>query len=106
MSEKDYESIVKEIDREIQKLRSMIEENIENGVPESEGINKIIRLQISQLEENKKLYIKASAMRELGKTEQEIKKMIYDYKKRKARIINVENAKTQRKEIIRKQKKR
>ena len=106
MSEKDYESIVKEIDREIQKLRSMIEENIENGVPESEGINKIIRLQISQLEENKKLYIKASAMRELGKSEQEIKKMIYDYKKRKARIINVENAKTQRKEIIRKQKKR
>ena len=106
MSEKDYDSEIEKIDKEIEKLRQMMEKNIENGLPDFGSVNQLITLMISQLEEQKKLYVKASAMRELGKTEQEIKKMIYDYKKRKARIINVENAKRERKEIIRKGKKR
>ena len=106
MSEKDYEPAIEEIDRQIEKLKSMMEENIQNGLPDFGSVNQIIRSMISQLEEQKKLLVKASAMRELGKSEQEIKKMIYDYKKRKARIINVEKAKKERKEIIRKGKKR
>jgi len=106
MSEKDYESVIQEIDDQIQKLRSKMEENIENGLPDFGSVNQIIEIMISQLEEQKKLFVKASAMKELGKSEQEIKKMIYDYKKRKARIINTERIKSQRKEIIRKRKKR
>jgi len=106
MSEKDYESVIQEIDDQIQKLRSKMEENIENGLPDFGSVNQIIEIMISQLEEQKKLFVKASAMKELGKSEQEIKKMIYDYKKRKARIINTERIKSQRKEIIRKTKKR
>ena len=106
MSEKDYDSVIEEIDRQIQKLRNMMEENIQNGLPDFGSVNQIISVMISQLEEQKKLFVKASAMKELGKSEEEIKKMIYDYKKRKARIINVEKIKKERKEIIRKGKKR
>lgn len=106
MSEGEYTKKIEQIDGEIEKLKEEINKNIENGLPDFGSLNQLLKLQISQLEEEKKLYLRASAMRELGKTEEEIKKMIVDYRKRKNRISIVEKTRKERKEIIRKERKK